>query len=143
MRLLRSLFSLGIVLIGTACSLSPVNPTSEIQLERSATEVALLIEERARACWARPSSFWRDGIRVDSQRLIAPIYTISASRFAPDIGQREPFFTVEVLESAAETAVLRMSEGDFACSMVGTCAPLGFTADVGRWLDGDHSCRPL
>lgn len=74
------------------------------------------------------------------QRRCEKVDSWEPARFARDIGLREPFFVVEVSEDKNGATSVSTREGDYACSLLGSCYLLNYTGDVKRWLNGDSSC---
>lgn len=140
MRIVRRLLIASTSAAVAGCAMAPLAPTTDLNVNRPGKDVALLLESQARKCWSRRSSMSQDGISVDARRSIAGSYVISAARFARDIGLREPFFVVEVSEDKNGATSVSTREGDYACSLLGSCYSLNYTGDVKRWLNGDSSC---
>ena len=131
------------ILIATilaGCALSPPQEVARVEVDRPMLEVAQLVEEMAKKCWERSATVMKDGITIDARMSLYDSGLISAARWASDIGIQDDFIIIEVIKDSEETSTVVISEGDYGCSLDGSCSSLGLNADGLRWLEGDVTC---
>ena len=124
----------------TGCAISPPTEVARVFYSKPMVETAQMIEEMAEKCWKRGETLMQDGIAIDARMSLYDSALISAARWASDIGVREDFLIVEVLSESEESSEIVIREGDFGCSLNGSCSSLGLHKDVVRWIEGDLTC---
>ena len=129
-----------LVLLVSACAVSPPKPTLERAFDLSFKQSVDLMVRQADTCWRRDYSAGRDGILVDVERRapVAGTLQISVSRVAPGTGVRPAFFKMEIAAASGTRVQVRVSEGDY-----GSGSRLHLSGDVERWFAGETSCRAL
>lgn len=137
--------TLYIALAASGC-MKPMQPTAELTANENSRDVVTTLSNQAMKCWARDEHFGipgHDGILIRLLRTNSETYIISASRFARDIGVLDPFFIVEVAVNSSGETVVTTTEGDYGCTILLSCSPMNFTADVRQWMEGDLTCNEL
>ena len=123
----------------TDCAMTPPQPSGNITAKMPGREAALLLAKQANKCWSRKAGWGADGIQIDARKTIKDTYLITAARFASDIGLREPFFAMEIMDGENQSTTILVKEGDYACSLAIECGePVLSPDDLSFWDENGY-----
>jgi|SRR2546426_3876394 len=140
----RALAVMTLLLTGiSSCALRPPAPSYVAQSSKSFLEARRVVFQQATTCWPRRMNPFADGISVVPNDPSPSEFEVSVYRWTWGVGMIDKPFMLIKMRQIGDGADVQVAEGDFFCSLVGTCKPLGLSKHVERWLNGDLSCPAI
>ena len=122
-----------------SCAIKMPQPMPFVYSEQSSDQVYEKINTLANQCWERKYSLLLDGVKIKSSEYGNRHFVISAYRDRPNPVKYYPFFSAEIIPMDKGTRI-NIQEGDFACSVTGSCYGYDYTTQVKNWVSGGSSC---